>query len=116
MTGPIKISFATDLFTGAKTKDGKEWVRGESAYRKDLAPGTAEWSRNDKNEIAGLRFICPCGCGSIGICTIKEGYGRPKWTWNGNELAPTLKPSIQKLDACATLWHGYLTDGIFKPV
>lgn len=86
--------------------DGQQWCRH------DLAPGSAQWSLNTKDEIVGLCFICPCGCGSIGDLSIVAGYGGPTWTFDGDYEKPTLKPSIQKTSPCR--WHGYLTSGVFQ--
>ena len=35
---------------------------------------------------------------------------RPRWVWDGNVEAPTLTPSLY----LPGVWHGYLTDGVFK--
>lgn len=34
------------------------------------------------------------------------------WKWDGDEVKPTLTPSIQKLSGCR--WHGWLQGGVFK--
>jgi len=80
-------------------------------HRSDVAPGSAWWARGVDGEIACLRFACPCGCGSIGTCPVRPGFGGSTWQWDGNEASPTLAPSIQKLSGCR--WHGYLTNGQF---
>jgi hypothetical protein len=83
--------------------------------RPDLPPGTSSWSRNTRDEIVGLLFVCPCGCGSVGDLSIAAGYGGPVWNLtNGNYEKPSMTPSIQKTSPCR--WHGYLTDGVFRPV
>lgn len=74
-------------------------------------------------EMAGLLFGCPCGCGSMMSVAIDAGSEgkrhRPKWQWDGNQVAPTLTPSIliyQQNDGGERIgehWHGYLTAGEF---
>jgi hypothetical protein len=84
--------------------DGDQWCRP------DLPPGSAEWSRNTRDEIVGLRFVCPCGCGSIGDLSIVPGYGGSVWKLaNGDYDHPMLEPSVQKTSPCG--WHGYVERG-----
>lgn len=84
--------------------DREQWCRP------DLAPGTARWSRNMRDEIVGLCFVCPCGCGSIGDLMIAPGYGGPVWRLLNNDYdRPTLEPSVQKTSPCR--WHGFLERG-----
>lgn len=85
--------------------DGEQWCRP------DMAPGTSSWSRNMQDEIVGLLFVCPCGCGSIGDLSIKEGYGGSVWRHNGDFEHPTLEPSVQKTSPCR--WHGFLERGFW---
>jgi hypothetical protein len=46
--------------------------------------------------------------------------GHPTWSWNGNRVKPTLTPSIRICDRwykdpkAIEIWHGYLTDGVFR--
>lgn len=89
-------------------EDGEQWCRA------DLPPGSAEWSRNRQDEVVGLLFVCPCGCGSVGDLSIVSGYGGHVWQMTGTYDSPTLRPSIQKTSPCR--WHGWLTDGVFKVV
>lgn len=68
------------------------------------------WSRNMRDEIVGLCFVCPCGCGSIGDLMIAPGYGGPIWRLSNNDYNhPTLEPSVQKTSPCR--WHGFLERG-----
>lgn len=92
--------------------DDAEFVDGR-LIRRDLPPGTSQWSCGLDGKIASLMFVCPCGCGSVGAVTVQVGYGSKVWDWNGNEVRPTLTPSILKTSPCG--WHGYLTDGVFVP-
>jgi len=41
----------------------------------------------------GLAYYCP-GCGHVHVIYYGEGSG-PRWTWDGNESAPTFGPSIR---------------------
>ena len=91
------------------------FIRDDAGYltSKDLAPGAGCWVKGTDDQIACLRFVCPCGCGSLGTCPVRPGYGNALWTWDRNEASPTLTPSILKLSGCR--WHGYLTNGVFVP-
>ena len=99
------------------THEGMEAAPDGQLFRKDVAPGAAWWGRGRSGdqfvENAVLRFACPCGCGTIGAMPITH-WDPNGWTWNGNKELPTTTPSIQMLSPCR--WHGYLTDGVFKPV
>jgi hypothetical protein len=88
--------------------------KDNSLWTKTLAPGMAWWVNGSDDKRSGLRFVCPCGCGSVGFTPIRPGYTGSSWQWDGNEAQPTLTPSIQKLTPCR--WHGYLTKGEFKSV
>ena len=68
----------------------------------------------DEEGPRGIRFTCPCGCGSSGALYFRGRMppgepARPSWEWDGNRGYPTLKPSIQRNSACR--WHGFLTRG-----
>lgn len=78
------------------------------AFRKDLKPGDAKWSAENKT----LVYICPCGCGAVGAVPVSTGTKQDRgWLWDGNIEKPTLTPSILKTFGCR--WHGFLTDGEF---
>jgi len=78
------------------------------------APGRFMFAGNPGDQPTDLIFVCPCGCGVISSVTLSTSprSDGPRWAWNGNSDSPTLTPSIRKLNGC--LWHGFLTDGIFK--
>lgn len=103
----VPIGFVEDIHS-----DDAQFVDGR-LMRPDLPPGSAEWSTGLDDRIASLTFVCPCGCGCVGAVTVRAGYGKA-WQWNGDEVRPTLTPSILKTSPCR--WHGYLTDGIFRSV
>jgi len=94
----------------------------ESAHwiRPDLAPGTAAWYRRENGHICHITFICPCGCSSVYQLPVSRTENSGNWQWDGNEVEPTLTPSIL---LCAAEhipnhreWHGHLTKGEFKSV
>lgn len=83
-----------------------------------LEPGQFQFTGrvNQPDEIrTGILFVCPCGCGAFAGITLDvpeaQGLSGPKWKWDGNEDAPTITPSIRRLDGCQ--WHGFLTAGVF---
>jgi Family of unknown function (DUF6527) len=84
--------------------DSEQWCRS------DLPNGSASWSLNTKDEVVGLLFVCPCGCGVVGSLSIVPGYGGPVWRLANDDYdLPTLKPSIQKTSPCR--WHGFIERG-----
>lgn len=108
----VSISFVIDMLG-----DQVVFGEGENAgalYRKDLAPGSAQWcvAYSEPDKIVDLMFVCPCGCGSIGHCAVEKHGNHPMWTWDGNKEKPTLSPSIQRTHGCK--WHGFLRAGIFE--
>ena len=75
-----------------------------------LLPGEFEYTGMDgKDGIYGMAFVCPCGCGAVGVLSFEAYDNHPKWNWDGNEESPTLTPSVQRTGDCR--WHGYLTNG-----
>lgn len=110
-------------------------VKGERCrnLREDGAdkPGSFAYAvryGDDSGRKCGLFYRCPCGCGRDGYVGFKPPskddlkYGRDTWDWDGNEDAPTLKPSILKHDLsdtvalkdCPTHWHGFLHAGMWE--
>ena len=63
--------------------------------------------------VAGIAFVCPCGCGTEGYLPV-GGHGRPgpSWEWDGNRYAPTLSPSIFN-SGMPCQWHGWLRAGVW---
>jgi len=56
--------------------------------------------------IAGLNYVCPCGCGAIAPLNFKPEPS-PSWHWDGNRQTPTLQPSVHHRGH----WHGWLRGG-----
>jgi len=75
-------------------------------------PGAIEYRlKYQSDEIAGIGFICPCGCGREGWLPFRPETS-PAWEWNGNKEKPTLRPSVLQVGGCR--WHGFLTDGVWR--
>ena len=77
-------------------------------------PGAIEFRAMYRTgEIAGLGFRCPCGCGREGYLPFagieRDVPGAPEWEWDGNQLTPTLSPSVLQVGGCR--WHGWLRNG-----
>lgn len=90
--------------------DEKGVYENDRYMRRDLPPGSCEWYAENK----AITFTCPCGCGTVhSIRTDRDVKKDGGWLWNGNTEKPSLTPSIQATTPCR--WHGYLTDGVFKP-
>ncbi len=68
------------------------------------------------DEIAGMLFVCPCGCGEIYWIAFRghQAPGRPAWDWDGNRDSPTLTPSLHLILDCG--WHGFLRAGVFEEI
>lgn len=73
-----------------------------------LAPGSFEFFKTTDREVAGLIYVCPCGCGNLGSLNFRP-HPSPSWEWDGNKEAPTLSPSVNHIDH----WHGYLRAGVW---
>lgn len=109
MSGVVKatkVEAVMKLDDSEQTEDGRLW-------RHDLAPGSWTFGYDMDNKIAAIDFVCPCGCGSVGVLPIRDGFGGPRWTWDGNNETPTLTPSVQKTSGCK--WHGHLVAGEWRP-
>lgn len=94
-------------------------------YRKDTddvdglptPPGIFEYYTAGNSEIAGMVYVCPCGCGARGALDFRlrpgdkrPDPGRPSWEWDGNSEEPTLTPSVHHVGH----WHGYLRKGMWE--
>lgn len=68
------------------------------------------------DNVAGMVFVCPCGCRAVGALQFVGEYQQPgaAWNWNGNIEQPTLHPSVLKKSDCR--WHGWLEAGVWKSV
>lgn len=69
----------------------------------------------DETGVQIFWYCCPCGCGSVGALRVGNGFkpaiAEPSWQWNGSVEKPTLTPSVNHVGH----WHGFLTDGEWKP-
>lgn len=73
-------------------------------------PGAIEFRQwYNRDEIAGLGFRCPCGCGREGYLPLDRDSKHPSWSWDGNLEKPTLTPSVLQIGGCQ--WHGWLRNG-----
>lgn len=72
----------------------------------------------DTPEGPSLVFACPDGCGDVTAVPVsspdRASEAATSWTWDGNREAPTLTPSINRLDGCR--WHGFLKAGVWESV
>lgn len=65
---------------------------------------------------AGFNFRCPCGsCEHMGGVRFSPPAANG-WTWDGNEEAPTVRPSVLLYapdgnGGAVAHWHGFLTAG-----
>jgi len=74
-----------------------------------LLPGAVE-ARFDGDQLQGLAFRCPCGCGSEGwLNTVPVGPDSG-WKFTGTVDAPTLHPSVFNT-GMPCRWHGWLRNG-----
>jgi len=83
-------------------------VKGIDDEAPDRAPGAFEFYVNSAKEIAGMIYMCPCGCGKTGALSFKPANS-PSWSWDGNREQPTLTPSVHDVGH----WHGFLTKGVW---
>jgi len=87
------------------------------------APGAFEYFvkgqlEGSREKIAGMIFVCPCGCGRTCAIDFKPAES-PSWTWDGNREAPTLAPSIHRWEGDGkggrkSHWHGFLRAGVWE--
>ncbi len=80
----------------------------------DTKPGEGKYGSDD-GRLSAILYRCP-GCGEPVSCDLKPTDRKPSWEMTGTKEKPTLNPSIihdKKLGGCG--WHGYLTDGVFRP-
>lgn len=78
------------------------------------APGDFALSLDQNGKAAAMIYQCPCGCGIVGRLRFRgsDSGVHPSWEFDGNEAAPTLKPSVDHVGH----WHGWLTAGEWKSV
>lgn len=90
----------------------------------DHRPGAfGFYIHGDPLVMRGLIYRCPCGCDALHALPFHPlsaddlKHGRAGWTWDGNEAAPTLSPSIVSHDETGperpVHWHGFLRSGFW---
>jgi hypothetical protein len=101
----MQITWVTDLLDYSLWADGPNKV---GFCRPDLPDGAAQWDTTKVDR--GLAYVCPCGCKEWRRVPVE---GQRKWNWDGDELAPTLTPSILHISRSEERchWHGFLTAG-----
>jgi hypothetical protein len=82
-------------------------IRSEAGQQ----PGAIEF-RELGGKVCGIAFRCPCGCGFDSWLPL--GQEQRGWEWNGSREAASTTPSILQ-SGLPCKWHGYLTDGEFRP-
>lgn len=77
-------------------------------------PGAWRFARN--GERTYMWFNCPCGCAYEGVIRVRtKGEETPEETsykWDGDEIHPTLTPSLRRATPCK--FHGHLQKGIWS--
>jgi hypothetical protein len=84
--------------------------RVQAIYCQDIdavqaTPGAFEYYMRPNFGVAGIIYNCPCGCGRVGSLNFEAGR-LPRWSWDGNQSAPTLTPSVHHIIGGETHWHG----------
>lgn len=83
-----------------------------TVFTEKFTAGTVGWLRisGPEKPITHLVYVCPCGCKAVSsIPIVRPGNTGEGWEWDGNEVLPTLKPSIFRHISCG--WHGFLRKG-----
>ena len=98
--------------------DGKPWHPHPGGFNR-TPTDDQPWAFNPDRTLMAIRHPPVPGqpqYPGIHVIEITRGDARPAeliWNWDGNEAAPTVRPSIR----CAiTGWHGYLTAGRMESV
>lgn len=79
-------------------------------FRIDREKGSVYFTARDNDGEQFMWYFCPCGCDRLSVVSCGKGFKpkeSPSWKWDGDERAPTLKPSLNLVDH----WHGFLTAG-----
>ena len=79
-------------------------------FRRDLNAGNIRFVPLDDpvNEIRGMTYVCPCGCGGVSHVIFKP-YGDFNWNWDVEK--PTIYGELYRHVGC--LWFGQLINGEF---
>ena len=88
-------------------------MRAMSDMDEDGRPGAFELYAPNEHNKGEIYFICPNGrrCG----VPIRNGEpantGTHRWGFDGNVVAPTIKPSINCNGPSGCGWHGFISAG-----
>ena len=82
-------------------------------------PGSFKWIAADgegpgDQSILGMRYLCPCGCGTVGEIRFPrsgEAPRSPTYIWDGNRDYPTVEPAFAHVVAGQIHWSGILPCG-----
>ena len=79
-------------------------------------PGSFKWIVGAYQNIIGMQYKCPCGCGSVGeIRFARSGEAplSPTYLWDGDREYPTITPGFAHVVAGQIHWSGVLQRGEF---
>lgn len=80
----------------------------------DAPRGAFTYFVDGSNQVVGMIYVCPCGCGQQGSLRFRplppDEQRHASWEWNGNKETPTLSPSVHHVGH----WHGWLQDGEWR--
>ncbi len=88
---------------------GKRFDTIDDIFENDSPGGAFCYDTDENNKIIAMFGITPNGY-HFRICFKPGG-----WNFDGNIENPTITPSI-RVSNQQELWHGFLTNGIFKSV
>lgn len=66
--------------------------------------------------VAGMNYLCPCGCGTVGEIRFTLAGQTPRastYLWDGNREKPTIAPAIRHIVAGQVCWEGVLQAGVW---
>jgi hypothetical protein len=113
----VPFSFLQSIAAGTKmTKTVVAWRRTNMTdLRANGQKGDYALYRNADNEITGMTFLCPCGCGNMSFLNFDTEAPGAVWMLTGDANKPTVRPSVHQT-GMPCRWHGYLTTGVWVEV